>query len=172
MTTADLQNVEIPRDQWRIYGICTQTDPALFYPEEGNQNAAAKRICKECPVQTQCLAEALEHDEAFGIWGGYTPRERLRLKHGLPARPEAPVTLYSEVARTDPDGHGYTGYRRGCRCSKCRAGNAAMQRAYQTASRSMPRLCQTCGAEVSGRGKHRYCSTECRKSAQARKRAA
>lgn len=42
------------------------------------REAAAKRICAGCPVQTNCLEWAVKHEES-GIWGGTTERERERL---------------------------------------------------------------------------------------------
>lgn len=36
----------------------------------------AKKLCAVCPVQPQCLAYALAHDEREGIWGGLTIDER------------------------------------------------------------------------------------------------
>ena len=41
---------------------------------------AAKQLCSECMVRSECLAFAMEGDEKFGIWGGLTERERKRLK--------------------------------------------------------------------------------------------
>jgi len=53
-------------------------DPALFFPEQpGASTAGAKRVCGGCPVQEECLAEALTHDDQFGVWGGTAARERL-----------------------------------------------------------------------------------------------
>ena len=36
----------------------------------------AKRVCIDCPVIRECLESALEHRDNFGVWGGYTPKER------------------------------------------------------------------------------------------------
>ncbi len=56
-------------------------DQELFFPEHANRSPAqAKRICNRCPVRRQCLEVALRNDEAFGIWGGLTERERRDLK--------------------------------------------------------------------------------------------
>ena len=76
-------------------GICAQTDPEIFFPDRNNPTwHLAKRVCKGCPVQMQCLEWALRNNENFGVWGGMTPQERLRLKgrgkgsgHG-PGRPK------------------------------------------------------------------------------------
>ncbi len=39
----------------------------------------AKRLCGSCPVRVLCLAFAVEHGEAFGVWGGLNPEERRAL---------------------------------------------------------------------------------------------
>lgn len=45
----------------------------------------ARRLCRACPVATDCLEYALRHDERYGIWGGLDPVERaaLRRKSGV-----------------------------------------------------------------------------------------
>lgn len=73
-----------PSDEdWSSRAICPQTDPEAFYPEKGGSTKEAKRICRECPVQKQCLQWALDNDERFGVWGGLSERERRRLKRGI-----------------------------------------------------------------------------------------
>lgn len=67
-------------EAWEWNALCAQTDPEAFYPEKGGTTATAKAICIQCPVRTECLAMALEHDERFGVWGGLSERERRRLK--------------------------------------------------------------------------------------------
>ncbi len=42
----------------------------LFFSEELQDIAAAKRICAECPVLEQCLEGALARKEPLGVWGG------------------------------------------------------------------------------------------------------
>ena len=67
---------------WDHFALCAQVDPNLFYPEKGGSLSQAKRVCKECPVRRECLEYALEADEEYGIWGGKTRPERLKLKRG------------------------------------------------------------------------------------------
>ena len=73
---------------WRVCAACRYMDPELFFPE-GTAGPAlqatdkAKRICGTCPVQARCLLWALDHNAAFGIWGGLTEDERRRLRHAL-----------------------------------------------------------------------------------------
>lgn len=40
----------------------------------------AKSVCRRCPVQSECLARALETGEQFGVWGGMSEEERRQLK--------------------------------------------------------------------------------------------
>ena len=37
---------------------------------------AAKAVCRRCPVQIECLTDALAQGDRFGVWGGLSPRER------------------------------------------------------------------------------------------------
>jgi WhiB family redox-sensing transcriptional regulator len=42
--------------------------------------STVKGICRFCLVRVQCLGYALENAEPFGVWGGLTALERLKLK--------------------------------------------------------------------------------------------
>jgi WhiB family redox-sensing transcriptional regulator len=65
---------------WQERALCAQTDPEAFFPEKGGSTREAKRVCEACDVRAECLEYALANDERFGIWGGYSERERRRLK--------------------------------------------------------------------------------------------
>lgn len=43
----------------------------------------AREICATCPVQSQCLQEAVDNKEQYGMWGGAAPigRKRIERKH-------------------------------------------------------------------------------------------
>jgi WhiB family redox-sensing transcriptional regulator len=70
---------------WRPQAACRGTDPdELFVKGQSAQNRA-KRICRGCPVRTECLADALDNGNNFGVWGGMTERDRRAL---LRRRPE------------------------------------------------------------------------------------
>jgi WhiB family redox-sensing transcriptional regulator len=69
---------------WRDLAACSGMDPALFYPERGEEVATAKAVCAVCPVQAECLAAGLY--EKFGIWGGTSERERRKLRHTAATR--------------------------------------------------------------------------------------
>lgn len=59
--------------------LCAQTDPDAFTPTTGDPIAAAKRICRGCPVRSECLDHALV-THAEGIWGGTSALERRRMR--------------------------------------------------------------------------------------------
>jgi len=42
----------------------------------GKAHAAARILCRACPVIDACGAYALDHDEPWGVWGGMSPRMR------------------------------------------------------------------------------------------------
>jgi WhiB family redox-sensing transcriptional regulator len=63
--------------------ICQEVDGELWFPDIGGKNGdvlMAKKFCEECPVKNECLQFALVNNEQYGIWGGLTLKERLRLK--------------------------------------------------------------------------------------------
>jgi WhiB family redox-sensing transcriptional regulator len=66
--------------EWQQRALCAQTDPEAFFPEKGGSTREAKKVCGSCEVRSECLDYALANDERFGIWGGFSERERRRLK--------------------------------------------------------------------------------------------
>src|SRR5690606_17070380 len=73
-----------PADDWRDLAACRDEDPELFFPIGTSgpallQVEQAKAVCRRCSVIDQCLAEALQRREMYGIWGGTTEAERAEL---------------------------------------------------------------------------------------------
>jgi WhiB family redox-sensing transcriptional regulator len=70
---------------WREQAACLNHDPETWFPighvtkDDQAQAAYAKSICRRCPVRTQCLRDAVDKREPYGIWGGLDENER----HGL-----------------------------------------------------------------------------------------
>ncbi|MCO1659213.1 WhiB family transcriptional regulator [Pseudonocardia sp. S2-4] len=91
---------------WRQWAECQDVDPDLFFPSSESglaydaQVAAAKAVCARCPVQAQCLAEALVR-LPYGIAGGLTEHERRRLAHrrGRPQRVPVSEVDAEEIVR-------------------------------------------------------------------------
>ena len=71
---------------WQLLGACRGRDSAQFFHPDGERGAsrgrreaAAKAVCRACPVRAECAAHALATREPYGVWGGFTESERLRL---------------------------------------------------------------------------------------------
>lgn len=68
---------------WRDESACRDTHPAVFYPTPDphanarkvrvDPYAAARTICDGCPVQDDCLTEAVVTDDPYGFRAGLTP---------------------------------------------------------------------------------------------------
>ena len=67
--------INIDQD-WRAEALCAKSDPDLFFSPGALEHKVAKRICRLCPVQKECLVYAMETPMDHGIWGGLTERER------------------------------------------------------------------------------------------------
>ena len=68
---------------WHTFGLCSQTDPEIFFPEKGGSTRDAKKVCKSCTVRADCLVDAMLSEERFGIRGGLSERERRRLNKDI-----------------------------------------------------------------------------------------
>jgi len=86
--------------RWMLDAECRWHDPELFYPEDYKEatqdrahvkadakakalrlklEAEAKFVCSYCPVQAECLGDAIRLGDFWGIRAGMTGRERARL---------------------------------------------------------------------------------------------
>ena len=74
---------------WRERALCAETDPDAFFPEKGGSTRPAKKVCAACQVRAECLQDALDRGERFGIWGGLSERERRRLHRPATPAPAA-----------------------------------------------------------------------------------
>ena len=70
------------RIAWVSKARCLSTDPDELFVRGAAQRKVTL-ICRHCPVIAECLADALDNQIEFGIWGGMTERQRraLRKKH-------------------------------------------------------------------------------------------
>lgn len=84
---------------WQSRAACRGTNAELFFPSPEEDPATAKAICADCPVRLACLGFALDNGEKYGIWGGFTERERARL---APAEREKILAAGRKAAREQP----------------------------------------------------------------------
>lgn len=78
-------------EDWMADARCVGTDPEAFFPESGSRaNSMVRRICAACPVQSECLTYATEHD-LMGVWGGTSDADRFRMTGRKPGRSVTPI---------------------------------------------------------------------------------
>jgi WhiB family redox-sensing transcriptional regulator len=70
-------------EEWTSAAACRQAQPDQLFVRGAEQNKA-KQLCAGCPVRTECLAEALDNQIEWGVWGGMTERERRALLRKRP----------------------------------------------------------------------------------------
>jgi len=65
---------------WRSRALCAgHPERANWFGDFPEQTDRAVAVCCACPVREPCLEFALDTQEALGVWGGTTPKERRRL---------------------------------------------------------------------------------------------
>ena len=121
--------------EWQRLGACRGRDSAQFFHPDGERGSSrnrretkAKAVCGTCPVRAECAAHALAVREPYGVWGGFSESERLRLialgwedladRHGTrvdiarlenrlgqPHKSAVPIQRSAPPARTAVDAH-------------------------------------------------------------------
>lgn len=92
--------------EWMVDANCLGLDTDLFFPDRGGDTRFAKSICRECDVQVECLAYALNNGEHHGIWGGMSESDRRRIQRTRavnatgPIPPPANCSVMSTAATT------------------------------------------------------------------------
>jgi WhiB family transcriptional regulator, redox-sensing transcriptional regulator len=71
--------------EWVHRARCKDEDPELFFPigttgPAASQTDAAKAICMQCEVRTECLEWAMATGQDAGVWGGLSEDERRALR--------------------------------------------------------------------------------------------
>ena len=79
--------IEPETRDWTTNAARNGYPPELWFPADSDTEtqAEAVRICRTCPVRRDCLIDAMTAEKGrqtstrWGIWGGYTPVERVIL---------------------------------------------------------------------------------------------
>ena len=125
-------------DDWREQAACKDDPiPDLWFVPPGDRHgiAAAKAICRRCPVAAECLAEAMADPSIVGVWGGTTENQRAKIRARAPRQPKG-------IQHGTPGG-ARTHRKRGEEpCDRCTAAAKASNARYQqrkTAKRRIER---------------------------------
>lgn len=142
------------RASWRDDAACRGADPDLFFPigtagPVRRQIDEAKRICRTCPVQPQCLAWALENGITNGVWAGTTEDERRAIRSRLRTM---------GISQQDDDGKSYHPAEHGERGIRAHAAQAKTARIFRGAGIGRGSGETGTGAEVTGdTARHQRC---------------
>lgn len=96
--------VSSPLGWWERARCAGRGPSAVFFPADGGDDRQAKAWCTECPVRTECLDWGLE--EAHGVWGGLSHRERRRLVRARTALQQRNASAEVEAMLTELVGAG------------------------------------------------------------------
>ena len=66
------------------FGEC-RSDRRRFDSTRDKDIAAAKRLCRRCSIQDQCLRAALRDQALTGTWGALTAEERAQYRRVMGA---------------------------------------------------------------------------------------
>lgn len=74
--------------EWAERGACREpANPDLWYAvdttrerDQPGKYRTARRICSTCEVRAQCLEFAILNNECCGMWGGFLPFERRKIR--------------------------------------------------------------------------------------------
>jgi WhiB family transcriptional regulator, redox-sensing transcriptional regulator len=85
LVEVSMRAVDTSYQDWRAFAACAGSDPDVFFAPGALEHKLAKKVCRHCPVRSQCLAYAMDERLDHGVWGGLTERERRRYRRQAPA---------------------------------------------------------------------------------------
>lgn len=77
--------MSVNEDQtWAARALCANDEPDALFVQGAAQRQVRNR-CYACEVRLECLADALQSEANFGVWGGLTERERRAMLRHYPS---------------------------------------------------------------------------------------
>jgi len=123
---------------WRDESACRDTDLAVFYPTpDPHANArkvrtdlyaAARIVCDGCPVQADCLTEAVTNGDPYGFRAGMTPDQ---IADMIAKRTGGDTAKVCEMCGGSFTVGAFAGIRRYCGATCASEAQAESKRAYQ-----------------------------------------
>ena len=123
-------------DDWRDRAECKDDPtPDLWFvtPSDRHGIAAAKAICRRCPVAAECLAEAMANPSIVGVWGGTTENQRAKIRARAPRQPKG-------IRHGTPGGHRTHRSRGEESCGPCTAAARAQNTRYNERKNAKRRI--------------------------------
>ena len=125
-------------NDWRDASACRDTHPAVFYPTpDPHANArkvrtdlyaAARIVCDGCPVQADCLTEAVTNGDPSGFRAGLTPDQ---IADRIAKRTGGDTAKVCEMCGGSFTVGAFAGIRRDCGATCASEAQAESKRAYQ-----------------------------------------
>ena len=125
-------------NDWRNASACRDTDPAVFYPpadphanarkNRTDPYAAARIVCDGCPVQADCLTEAVTNGDPYGFRAGRTPDQ---IADMIMQRSGGDTAKVCEMCGGSFTVGAFAGIRRYCGATCASEAQAESKRAYQ-----------------------------------------
>jgi len=72
-------NMTLTDRNWMEQANCRDSG-APFFPSNRRELSKALSVCNGCPVSHDCLRYALDNGIEFGVWGGTSENERVRIR--------------------------------------------------------------------------------------------
>ena len=94
-----------PRPSWHQRAACRGMDPRLWFVEQGETSAHARKICRSCTVIDECAQFAESNGETEGVWGGRSRSKQARWKAARPTLVEGGRQI---IAKEGTTRHGWS----------------------------------------------------------------
>jgi len=65
--------------EWQNRGACRNEHPDIFFVQPYESADEARTVCARCPVKQECGDYAIATNQRYGVWGGMTRRERVKV---------------------------------------------------------------------------------------------
>lgn len=74
---------ELTSSAFMEFALCKGNINVDFHSIEATQIRKAIAYCKQCPVQEACLSYSIQNKILFGVWGGYSAPDRIRMMRSI-----------------------------------------------------------------------------------------
>jgi len=76
-------------ERWLADGACRPYPTVWWFSTDLAETAAARAICSDCPVRTECFEYAVARPALLGMWAATKPAQRSAIRSARVARQPA-----------------------------------------------------------------------------------